>query len=135
VALRYFTLSFSRDRSIMPVAVQAIDKYGWEESFYGVWMVQNLPQTNETLLWLVGQADGPGRLPQSAISDIPIIFSTLARECDVESVLAVPQVASLAGGQGLLMIDSAFSALLRRLMGVPGHLGAHRAHAPRGDRR
>jgi hypothetical protein len=60
-----------------------------------------------------------GRLPQSVIPDIPIIFSTLARECNVESVLAVPQVESLAGGQGLLMIDSAFSGDLdgfRRLL-------------------
>jgi hypothetical protein len=66
-----------------------------------------------------------GRLPQSVIPDIPIIFSALARECNVESVLAVPQVASLAGGQGLLMIDSAFSGDLdgfRRLLIKMGSL-------------
>ena len=58
-AIQYFALSLSRDRSVMPVAVQAIEKYGWEEAFYGVWLLENLPQTDETLPWLVGQLDQP----------------------------------------------------------------------------
>jgi hypothetical protein len=71
VALRYFALSFSRDHSIMPVAIQAIEEYGWEEAFFhSVWMVQNLPQTDATLLWLVGQLDGPSRLPESTTGRI-----------------------------------------------------------------
>ena len=50
-----------------------------------------------------------GRLPQSSISDIPSILSTMARECDVEAVSVVPQVQSIAGGHGFLLVDGAFS--------------------------
>lgn len=50
-----------------------------------------------------------GRLPQASISDIPSILSSMARECDVEAVSVVPQVQSIAGGQGFLLVDSAFS--------------------------
>ena len=64
-ALEYFALSFSQDRSIMPVAVQAIEKHGWEEAFHYVWLLQSLPHTDETLLWLVGQLEGTNRQPES----------------------------------------------------------------------
>ena len=33
VALRYFSESFSPDPTIMPVAIQAIETYGWEDAF------------------------------------------------------------------------------------------------------
>jgi len=70
VALQYFTLSFSRDRSIMPMAVQAVEQHGWTEAFHSVGTVQHLPQTDETLLWLVGQLDGAKRLPEFAAARI-----------------------------------------------------------------
>jgi len=79
-ALQYFALSFSRDRSILPVALQAFEKYGWEEAFTFVWILQNLPQTDETLLWLVGKLDGPTHLPKSAIERI----CALIRHADAE---------------------------------------------------
>jgi hypothetical protein len=72
VALEYFTLSFSRDRSIMPVAMQAIENYGWDAFYYGG-MVQNLPQTDQTLMWLIGQLDG-ARRPSSTAHRIRTII-------------------------------------------------------------
>jgi len=35
-----FALSFSRDPGIWPVAVQAIEQYGWDEAFSAVWLLQ-----------------------------------------------------------------------------------------------
>ena len=64
-------------------------------------MLVDMPQS------LVNPAQG--RLPQASISEIPAILSAMARECDVEAVSVVPQVESIAGGQGFLMVDSAFS--------------------------
>jgi hypothetical protein len=49
------------------------------------------------------------RLPQASIADIPSILSVMARECDVEAVSVVPQIQSIAGGQGVLLVDGAFS--------------------------
>jgi hypothetical protein len=66
-ALHYFALSFSRDCGIWPVAMRAIEQYGWEEAFSAVWLLQNLPQTDETLLWLLGLLDGSNRLSTDAI--------------------------------------------------------------------
>jgi len=75
MALQYFALSFSRDRSIVPVAVQALEQYGWEETFVSVWILQNLPQTDETLLWLVGQLNEPRRISKSNVARICAIIA------------------------------------------------------------
>jgi uncharacterized protein YecA (UPF0149 family) len=52
------------------VALQAVEKYGWEDAFSVGWILKNLPQTDDTLLWLVGKLDGPTRLPKSAADRI-----------------------------------------------------------------
>ena len=54
-AVYYFARSFSTDPSIMPLAIQAIDQYGWKNAFEFYSFTSELPQTDETVLWLVGQ--------------------------------------------------------------------------------
>jgi hypothetical protein len=45
----------------MPVAVQAIEKWGWDEAFEFPHVIADLAQTEETLLWLVGELAKLGR--------------------------------------------------------------------------
>lgn len=54
-AVYYFARSFSTDPSIMPLAIQAIDQYGWKNAFEFYSFTSELPQTDETVLWLIGQ--------------------------------------------------------------------------------
>ena len=54
-AVYYFARSFSSDPSIMPLAIQAIDQYGWETAFEFYSFMQQLQQSDETVLWLVSQ--------------------------------------------------------------------------------
>jgi len=74
-ALQYFALSFSRDPGIWPVAVQAIEQYGWDEAFSAVWLLQNLPQTDETLLWLAELLDEPNRQSTTSLIRICAMIS------------------------------------------------------------
>lgn len=52
-ALRYFADSFSRDESVMPLVVQAVETYGIEESFGMLRAADRLPQTDQTIDWLL----------------------------------------------------------------------------------
>ncbi len=54
-AAYYFADSYSDDASVMPLVIQAIEKYGFEAAFTGYSFLTNLVQTDETVVWLSGQ--------------------------------------------------------------------------------
>ncbi len=54
-AVYYFSRSFSQDAGIMPLAIQAIDRYGWKDAFESYSFIHDLVQTDETVLWLIDQ--------------------------------------------------------------------------------
>ncbi|MDY0167602.1 MAG: SEC-C metal-binding domain-containing protein [Thermoguttaceae bacterium] len=44
----------------MPLAIEAIEKYGWDDAFYLYYFsFERLPQTEETVLWLIDQLERP----------------------------------------------------------------------------
>ncbi len=54
-ALRFFTDSPTDDRTVMPLVIQAVEFYGIEAAFRVLREADNLPQTDSTAEWLVGQ--------------------------------------------------------------------------------
>jgi hypothetical protein len=54
-AVYYFARSYSDDPGIMPLAIQAIEQHGWKETFKAYSFIQNLVQTDDTVLWLIDQ--------------------------------------------------------------------------------
>lgn len=54
-AVYYFARSFSTDPGIMPLAIQVIERYGWDDGFEFYSFVEDLVQTDETVLWLIAQ--------------------------------------------------------------------------------
>ncbi|KKO20996.1 MAG: hypothetical protein DCC43_12465 [Candidatus Brocadia sp.] len=55
VAIKYFSDSFSNDTGVMPVVIDAIEKYGWEHSYSIVGCASSLPQTDETIHWALNE--------------------------------------------------------------------------------
>ena len=51
LALHYFSQSFSDDTTVMPVVIEAAEKYGRVASIHLVGEGQNLPQTESTIQW------------------------------------------------------------------------------------
>jgi hypothetical protein len=49
----YFSRSACRDTSILPLAIQAIEKYGWQHTFIVPSAIEGLPLSDETLLWVL----------------------------------------------------------------------------------
>jgi hypothetical protein len=49
----YFSHAFSPDATIMPVVIQAIESYGWNDAFRAYWFLARIVQTNETIGWLI----------------------------------------------------------------------------------
>ncbi len=54
-AVEYFSKSFSNDKSIMPVVIDAVEKYGWEHSYSLIGRASDLPQTDETIHWVLNE--------------------------------------------------------------------------------
>jgi hypothetical protein len=56
-ATRYFATPSCRDVSIMPLVVKAVQTYGREDAWQLVGPAQNLPQTEETIDWVIAELD------------------------------------------------------------------------------
>jgi len=60
LALRYFAESFSQDPTVMPLAVQAVETHGWNHAFRYPYMMADLVQSDDTLLWTIDQLNRMG---------------------------------------------------------------------------
>jgi hypothetical protein len=54
-ALGYFAGSPTADETIMPLVVEAVEKYGWQQAFRLLRDGDDLPQTAATIAWLTGE--------------------------------------------------------------------------------
>jgi len=55
LALHYFSRSFSNDTTVMPLVVDAVEEYGWQQSIQLVGEGENLPQTESTIKWCMDE--------------------------------------------------------------------------------
>ncbi len=91
-AIEYFTRAHSRDVSVMPVAIQAVERFGWYEAFGSVHPLAELAQTPETIQWAIeelGRAENQGQ----ARSNLRYHLSELL--CNADPQLIVPHEAAI----------------------------------------
>jgi hypothetical protein len=94
-ALDYFASSHTGDETIMPLVIQAVEKYGWQRAFRLLRDADELPQTAATVAWLVGE---------------------LSKEWDLDDVLADNYATAVA-----LVLSQAPVGLLRpNMVELPG---------------
>jgi hypothetical protein len=60
LALEHFGHGHRDDPSIMPQVVEAIKRYGWRDAFASLELLDNLPQTPETIAWLLDELERIG---------------------------------------------------------------------------
>jgi HEAT repeat protein len=60
-AVFYFSDAFSTDPTIMPVVIQAVERYGWGNAFKSYTFLVRLVQTDESIRWLIDQLKPSGR--------------------------------------------------------------------------
>ena len=99
VALRYFCESFSDDPTIMPLAIQAIEAHGWGNAFRFSHGLASLTQTEETLLWLIGQLNRQGRPENHKDADHCYNLSSMIAKADV--ALLMQQEEKVLGLEGM----------------------------------
>lgn len=91
-AIEYFARAFSRDASVMPVAIQAVERFGWDEAFWSAHPLAELAQTPETIQWAIeelGRAENQGQ----ARSNLRYHLSQLL--CNADPQLIVPHEAAI----------------------------------------
>jgi len=60
-ALYYFANSFSSDPTVMPLVIQAIDKFGFDNAFETYSFLEDLVQIDDTVRWLIQQLSKLGQ--------------------------------------------------------------------------
>jgi hypothetical protein len=98
-AVRYFGESFSDDPAVMPLAIRAIETYGWEEAFEYLSHIEHLAQTEDTLLWLIDHLNRIGRPTTHKESELCHRLSAVIADSDV--ALLMKQEQTLLGLEGL----------------------------------
>jgi hypothetical protein len=85
MAIRYFDSSTTFDNTLMPLAIQAIERYGRTEAFSFTHYLNLLPQTEETIRWVIAelQCDCDGR-PDEPYS-FYLSLSRLVCQADIRS--------------------------------------------------
>lgn len=117
VALRYFSESFSEDPAIMPLAIQAIETYGWDEAFeYHFFFLYKLVQTEDTLLWLIDRLNRMGRPKTEPERDICYHLSSAICQADVALLMKHEQ--AILGLEGFFAECGEVMADRLRLMTV-----------------
>lgn len=54
-AVLYFSRSYTRDDSVLPLAIQAVEQYGWDKAFAVSQCMEGLPLNDATLAWVLAQ--------------------------------------------------------------------------------
>ena len=54
-AVLYFSRSYTHDDSILPLAIRAIEQYGWDKAFSVAACITGLPLNDATLSWVLAQ--------------------------------------------------------------------------------
>jgi hypothetical protein len=94
-ALAYFAGSHTSDETIMPLVIEAVEKYGWEKAFRLLRDGDDLPQTAATVAWLTGE---------------------LSKDWDFEEVDADNYTTAIA----LILSQARVELLLPEMTGLPG---------------
>ncbi len=85
LALEHFGHGHRDDPHVMPLVVQAIQRYGWQEAFASLELLDNLPQTHETIGWFLDELDRLGEPQTEEDGDIrDNVAFTLAEADPVE---------------------------------------------------
>lgn len=116
MALRYFSESFSTDPTVMPCAVQALQRHGWDQAFEPVWEVGKLVQTEETLLWFIDELNRLGR--PKAQEDVTLCRRLSAVLSNADVALLMKHEARITGIEGLAPKNSEAIAERLRLLTV-----------------
>jgi hypothetical protein len=58
-AMRYFSVCHSDDEGVVPLVIQAVEKYGREDAYHLVGSSVDVRQTEETVSWIVDELDDP----------------------------------------------------------------------------
>jgi len=98
LAAHYFSRSFSSDTSVMPLIIEAVEKYGRENSVHLMGEGERLPQTESTIEWCLNELRQDFDENDEALWNYRIAVAkalvdsdlslTLQRESEISEVLA-----------------------------------------------
>lgn len=98
-AVYYFSNCFSRNTEVMPLAIQAIEKYGRQQAFLYVHPLADLAQTEATIEWAIREL----HKEEDKAEDRDTYFPALSRMlCNADPLVLVPRTKEIIRAPGFL---------------------------------
>ena len=94
-ALAYFAGCRTSDATIMPLVIEAVEKYGWEQAFRMLRDGDDLPQTAATVAWLTGELSKDWDLEDAAADNYVTAIALTLSQAQVD--LLRPEMVELPG--------------------------------------
>ncbi len=54
-AISFFAKSYSTDRSVMPLVIEAVETFGRQDAYHLIGLSRDLPQTEATIAWIIDE--------------------------------------------------------------------------------
>jgi len=111
-AVNYFAESFSTDKSLMPLVIQAVETYGRQNEAYRlIGPSRQLPQTEDTIAWVMDELNAEAT---ATFEDYAYNLSMVL--LDADPALLLPREAAILDGRHFLAdLREPFSERLRML--------------------
>jgi hypothetical protein len=94
-ALGYFAGSPTADETIMPLVIEAVEKYGWPQAFRLLREGDDLPQTAATVAWLTGELSKDWDFEDAAADNYTTAVAIILSQARVD--LLRPEMVELPG--------------------------------------
>ncbi len=73
-AVEYFSKSYSQDRTVMPLVIEAAKRYIWQNAYLFIGCASTLPQTEETVRWILNELNSK-KINQKEIDQFNYLFN------------------------------------------------------------
>jgi hypothetical protein len=81
-SLTYFTESYTADATLMPLVIEAVEKYELSENRWLLRLAAGLPQTPETIAWVVGELSKEWDRSDPAVDDYCGLLGLILYDAD-----------------------------------------------------
>ncbi len=110
-AVKYFSDSYSEDRTVIPLVIQAVGKYGWQHSYSLIGLGSTLPHTEESMAWVLNELNR--NIDKKEENQVNYLFNLGRMLCNAEPGLLLQHESEIIESPGLL--HDFKNAILERL--------------------
>ncbi|MFQ5754430.1 MAG: hypothetical protein ACE5HI_20825, partial [bacterium] len=98
-AVEYFSESYSQDKTVIPLVIQAVEKYGWQHAYRLISRGSSLPHTEESMAWILNELNR--EIDKEDMDQVNYLFNLGRMLCNAQIGLLLQHKSEIVESQGL----------------------------------